>query len=68
MKNLKQHISDLHGKTVKHGVTGHGFTLRKSGDHEYDLYRGDKFVGTINARSEEAVLHILQQKGYDIHE
>lgn len=68
MKNLKQHISDLHGKSLKHGITGHQFTLKKDGPHEYDIYRGSKFIGSINAKSEEAVLHILQQKGYEIND
>ena len=42
MKNLKQHISDLHGKSLKHGITGHEFTLKKDGPHEYDIYKGNK--------------------------
>ena len=68
MKNLKQHINDLHGKTFKHEMSGHAFTLKKVGDHEYDIYKGSKFIGSITAGSEAAVMNILQQKGYDLHE
>ena len=68
MKNLKQHINDLHGKTFKHEMSGHAFTLKKVGDHEYDIYKGNKFIGAITAGSEAAVMNILKQKGYDLHE
>lgn len=68
IKNLKQHIQDLHGKRFKHEASGHTFTLKKVGNHEYDIYKNDKFIGSINAGSEAAVMNILQQKGYDLHE
>ena len=49
-------------------MSGHAFTLKKVGDHEYDIYKGGKFIGSITAGSEAAVMNILKQKGYDLHE
>lgn len=68
IKNLKQHIQDLHGKTFKHSMSGHKFTLKKAGENEYDLYKDKKFIGSITAGSEKAVMNILQQKGYNLDE
>ena len=67
-EKLKTTHYDLHGKTFKHGMSGHAFTLKKVGDHEYDIYKGGKFIGSITAGSEAAVMNILKQKGYDLHE
>ena len=70
MKNLKQHIQDLHGKSFSHHTANHNFTLKKmkNGDeHDYGIYSSSgKFIGTVGSGNAKSVLNILKSKGYHL--
>jgi hypothetical protein len=70
MKNLKQHIQDLHGKSFSHHTADHSFTLKKMKDgdeHDYGIYSSSgKFMGSVGSSNAKSVMNILKSKGYNL--
>lgn len=70
MKNLKQHIEDLHGKSFSHHTADHKFVLKKmkgEEEHEYGIYSpSGKFMGVVSSGNAKSVLNILKSKGYSL--
>lgn len=69
MKNLKQHIEDLHNKSFSHHTADHKLILKKSkgDDHSYKIYSPDgKFMGSISSDHPNGIIQMLKGKGYEI--